>query len=380
MLEKNNYDIIIKKPSAMIQTNAKELTLVQRKIINYLIHVVQNEGDKNIYTTSLNYIKKACGISSIGNEELKSHLAKLTDIKIEFNYLQKDGEYWGINVLLAGSEITPHSGSLNFCFSPLIQRKIINPSMYSPLKLLTIASFKSNYTVVLYEFLRDYLNSPKIPFLTVDNIRTILGVDENSYTEFKYFKRDVLDKAILEINKKSDISCSYTLEKKFRFKCVGIQFFAKRKDETKPIEEYSKIIRNAEDDNEMFCQKISEEFKIKLDKIFELLLKHGKPKLKKIYDYTKEKATTNSGVFFVKALEENYALPQEELIFEKEKKNNFILEAKKCYNSFGHFGNCCSTWERAVKERNTKSCFWCQKHKEDRETLKKNEEKDLNIQ
>lgn len=380
MIEVNRKEIIIRKPSAMIQTNAKELTLHQRKIINYLIHAVQHSGDQKSYSIYLKDLKKACGISTKGNEELKANIKKLTETVIEFNVFEKDSEIWEINVLLSGAKVEFKTGIVTFAFSPFIQERIIKPLIYSPLKLLTIASFKCSYSVVLYEFLRDYLTSPHIPYLTIHQLKTLLGVDDEKYPEFKYFKREILDKAIKEINTLSELNCSFTLVNDYGKKYVGIKFKVKEKNDSKNTDEFSKVISNAENDDELLCSKISEILKIKIDRVFELLIRYGKERIKEVYNYTKDRATTNPGGFFLKALEENYDLPQEDLVFEKEKEKSSLLETKKCFNSFGNFGNCGSTWERALKERNTKSCFWCQKYDKHRKDLKKKEEEGLNIQ
>ena len=51
-------NLILKKPSAMIQTNVKRLSLAQRKVLNFFIYILQNEKDKKFYTTSIKHLKK----------------------------------------------------------------------------------------------------------------------------------------------------------------------------------------------------------------------------------------------------------------------------------------------------------------------------------
>ena len=72
-----------------------------------------------------------------------------------------------------------------------------------------VSDFKSKYSIRLYELLikyRDIENSKKY---SIDEIRNLLGLENTEYTRTAVFKRDVIDKAITEINEKSDIQIKY---------------------------------------------------------------------------------------------------------------------------------------------------------------------------
>lgn len=226
--------MMVKKPSAMIQTNAKGLTLVQRKTINALIHVAQRAGDQKFYSIPLKVLKNICGIRSVGNDDIKDQLRSLTDVKIEYNCLEKDREAWEVNVLLAGASIKQNTGVAVFAFSPLLQPKILNPSIYAPLNVLLISGFESSYTVVLYEFLRDYLDAPKVPQLTIEQFRDLMGVEDGAYKLFKDLRIRVIDIAAAEVNEKTDLLCRYELIKENGNKYTKIQWFVTRKKSTVP--------------------------------------------------------------------------------------------------------------------------------------------------
>ncbi|MBU4445289.1 hypothetical protein KJ656_09435, partial [bacterium] len=57
------------------------------------------------YIIPLIKLKQMCGVTTVGNDDIKEQLRILTDIKIEYNYLEKEQEIWEINVLLAGAVI-----------------------------------------------------------------------------------------------------------------------------------------------------------------------------------------------------------------------------------------------------------------------------------
>lgn len=230
MLE--NKELTIKKHSAMIQTNAKNMTLTQRKAINFFICIAQKSGTRSIYQTTISNLKQACNLASSDNAIIKEQLKALTKIVMEFNYLDKDkGKIWEIAPLLAGCKISYGTGLIEFAFSPFLLNRILHPEMYAPLNIILIAGLKCSYAVVLYEFLRDYLTAPAIPVLTIESFRNLLGIDDNKYKFFPSFKRTVLIPAVEEINLKTDISCRYELIKEtgVRNKYSHIRFFVNKK-------------------------------------------------------------------------------------------------------------------------------------------------------
>lgn len=228
----DNDNMIVKKHSSMIQTSVGNLTLMQRKTINFLIYIAQKTGHQNIYQTSISHIKNVCNIGSTDNIAVKGQLKSLTKTTIEFNYLDKDKQHtWEISPLLAGCKIIPGTGVVEFAFSPFLLDRILHPEMYAPINIILIAGLKCSYSVVLYEFLRDYLTSPSIPMLTIDELRGLLGIEGNKYSAFPDFKKYALNSAIEEINMKTDICCRYELvkERGIRNKYSHIRFFVSKK-------------------------------------------------------------------------------------------------------------------------------------------------------
>ena len=229
---------IINKPSAMIQTNVAKLTAVQRKMINYLVFFSQKTGDEKYYYTSLKKIKKACGISTTKNLDLKKQFEALGEISIKFNYLEKDKyRVWKSMNVIAAVSIAENSGEVKFEIPSMLKEIILDPKIYAPLNVLLIAGLKSKYSIVLYELLRDYIDSPKFPKLTIVEFRNLLSVDLKKYKNFVDFKKYVLNKAINEINEKTDITCSYKLIKSGGNKYSHIQF-----EFEKDIENVVKVI------------------------------------------------------------------------------------------------------------------------------------------
>ena len=329
-------ELMIKKPSAMIQTNAKGLTLIQRKTINSLIHIAQSYGDQRTYKYSLKKLKKMCGITTVGNDDLKEQLRSLTDIKIEYNYLEKDQEYWEINVLLAGAIIEPNSGEVEFSFSPFLQRRILNPSMYAPLDVIMISNLKSTYTLILYEFLKDYLNSPQVPFIGIQKFKKIMGIEANKYKLFKNFRIRVLDKAVNEINTKTDIFCEYELIKESGNKYSHIKFKVEKNENfkiPKQIKTHQKNL-NLFPKTTQFPKEVLKAIpeKYKIPSIYNLISSYLNDLdfLISNIEYTNKNCKENYLAYLKLALEKDYAKAEREIKVKKQdiiqEKNNHIQE------------------------------------------------------
>jgi plasmid replication initiation protein len=89
----------------------------------------------------------------------------------------------------------------------------------------------------LYELFAQYQVAGKIE-IDVDELRRLFDL-EDKYPEFKELKRSVVDKAVSEINKLSNLSVRYGLRKFYR-RAVAFQFEFETKQ--KPIEDESKSL------------------------------------------------------------------------------------------------------------------------------------------
>lgn len=317
--------MMIKKHSAMVQTNVKELTLTQRKLINYLIFIVQKTAKSEIYKTTISSIKDVCNIGKTENVDLKEQLKKLANIKIEFNYMNKDkNEVWEYMSLLSLVKIVPNESEVSFELPSVLRDRLINPRLYTPINVILIAGLKSSYSIVMYEFLRDYLTAPGIPLLTIEQFRILMGVRENEYKFFPNLKNRVIDPAIREINEKTDIRCEYQLVKEHRNCYSHIQFtvtkqdfqlmFEIKEEERKPTETKSQLPQN-------IINTIPEQHRTAAIK--ELLMKFldkGNDYIISNIKYAIKHAKENFGAYLKQALENDYAGHEREVEAKAEEK------------------------------------------------------------
>ena len=90
------------------------------------------------------------------------------------------------------------------------------------------AKLNSVYSVRLYELLVQWKSATKTPVFDLTIFRGQLGLNDDEYKAINNFKRRVLDVAVNKINEKTDLTVSYTQQKKGRI-VSGFSFDVKAK-------------------------------------------------------------------------------------------------------------------------------------------------------
>jgi len=311
-----NKEVSLKKHSAIIQISCKELTIIQRKLINAIIWIIQTNPNKLIYEIGLSEVKKMCGIQATDNVNLKHLFTGLRDISLEFNYLNKDKHHiWESMSFLSAVKIEKKTGHIKFEMPEMLKEKIRFPYMYAPLNMILIAGFKCSYTIILYELLRDYLNAQKIPVISIEDYRALMGIKDHEYKRFVDFRNYVIVPAFEELNERSDLTCRYELIKKpFSNKYDSIQFHISKKE---PLNITGDLFEKL-DVLDQPISKVPEEILVEIPEKYRVksLLEEvsGKIKEGKAANYIKlnlkyafKKAKENPLFYAINALKNNYA-------------------------------------------------------------------------
>lgn len=159
-----------------------------------------------------------------------------------------------------------------------------------------VSDFKSKYSVRLYELLIKYKDLGSSKKYTIDELRSLLGVENTEYKTMSLFKVNVLDKAVKEINAKTDIQIKYEQFKEGRA-ISHILFKLSKKKEKK-----SKSVRD-QNTVDMFtglsikqCLMFGD--KLSKDSAFQ---NHYKANVgESVEDYAERIATMLSDAFYVK--------------------------------------------------------------------------------
>ena len=90
------------------------------------------------------------------------------------------------------------------------------------------SKLNSIYSVRLYELLIQWKTAGKTPVFELALFRGQMGLDDGEYRDMSNFKKRVLDLAVSEINEKTDLTVSYTQQKRGRV-VSGFGFVVKPK-------------------------------------------------------------------------------------------------------------------------------------------------------
>ena len=108
---------------------------------------------------------------------------------------------------------------------PLITRL---SEKYTEYELQQIKDLNSIYALRIFEILMQWSSVGKTPPITIENLRTRLGIEKHQYKTMGNFKNRVLDHAINEINENTNITATYEQHKEGR-SIVGFTFKLKAK-------------------------------------------------------------------------------------------------------------------------------------------------------
>jgi Initiator Replication protein len=203
-------------------------TEMDRKLWTFLLHAVWDELDE---TTVRMHELSVSSILSVFRDVAGTHDAswiwqsakRLAKTTIEFEYTMGDTRCQGIDNLF-GAMLTKEarsSGRLKFYFPPLLVPIIKQPSRFARLRVHFLIQLSGKYAVSLYEILEGFINrKDRMLNVSIDDLRQWLKVPEESYKDWKDFRKWVLDPAVKQINDDPEgagFSVTYTPHRAGRF-------------------------------------------------------------------------------------------------------------------------------------------------------------------
>lgn len=223
MINDEKEDKYLVKPSGLVQIVNRDISLVQRKAYNILIYNALSNIDEEVHRIELKELKRLLSYHDF--EALKREIIGLMGTVVEMNYIgDRDKQVWEAYSLLPYVKAVGE-GELEYSFG-LLRHRMKNPEFYAKISLLIQKKFKSRYSLALYEFCCDHFVKQKgfgvTPWIPIEDLKEILGYRGDG-VDFKYFNRDVLKRAIREVNEKSDLRVTTKLKRKNRT-VIAIQF------------------------------------------------------------------------------------------------------------------------------------------------------------
>lgn len=217
---------ILKKHVAAIHIGAK-LSLLQRKLVNALLYNAYDELlTAREHSISASVLCEMIGFDSKNIAYLKAALKGLMETVVEFDVLEEDGERsWEAMVLLPYAKIK--GGVCTYRYERSLAEKLYHPDVYSKINLSVLREMNSAHALVLYENCYRYVDIGHTAWWDVDMFRKLMAVDTMpSYKPFKALNRNVIQPAIKEVNKLSNIQVEMETRMKGRT-VTGLRFLVR---------------------------------------------------------------------------------------------------------------------------------------------------------
>lgn len=231
-----NTNKLVVKDNALIDASFN-LSLIEQRIM--LLAIVEARESRNlspdtpIEVSVSDYIHQFKVDSNNAYALLKD--ASKTLKRREFSYLDR---YKGIEALSTANWVNKvtyvdKSGLIVLYLSHEVISLISKLSeQFTKYYIEQVSDFKSKYSIRLYELIIKWLSVTKTEKYNINDLRLKLGLGVEEYSTMSNFKSNVLDKAISEINKHTDITVDYQQFKKGRV-ITDIQFSIKSKRPSK---------------------------------------------------------------------------------------------------------------------------------------------------
>lgn len=307
------------------------LSLIQRKSINALLKNAfkDRQADADIYHEyAIKDLMHAVGYKESTrsySEDLKASIFSLSEINIKWNILNKDKRYKTVGQAPYLASVAFENGIIKYTFSKHMRDIFLKPHLYARLNLDYQKRFNNKNSMPLWELMCEELSTQNVSkaeskWIEYMKCLELFSLENTSYKDnYKYFKAQVLNKIIKEINEKSDITLTFEEKKSGGKRVTELKFIAVRKnsfDQSPSIDDLFKspdIVIEIQEDYDLISRMI--QF-ISIDKARVFLTQHGKERIRNGLDFCEKELKISNGTiknpvaFFKKAVEEGWVLPQ----------------------------------------------------------------------
>jgi hypothetical protein len=205
-------DFLLKHVNAvalMPVVGGRRISLLGRKLFNVLLHRAQEAGEQEEYEARLHEITGDAAYNSNDTDPIKKILKELMTTTVEWQSATNgEVETWDACNLLSGAGTTKDKKSkavtVRWRYDSKIRTQLLSPDRYARLSLEAITQLSTHSAMALYEICARYVDNPahktaRRHWRWWQPVLTGIAV-KDSKTQYRFFKRDVIHKAIAEIN------------------------------------------------------------------------------------------------------------------------------------------------------------------------------------
>lgn len=234
---KENLMARIKKkslPSSSIVTQANGLVTArytlplaeQRLILTMIARIQPDDEDFKPYRISVGELAEFIGVSK-GSAYLECKKITENLLKRVLSINEPDG-LLQVN-WVSSAKYIDGTGMVNLSFDPLLKPYLLKlQGNFTSCKLEMLLSFKSQYTMRMYNLLKQYEWRKKEQEIELDLLREMLGLHKDQYKLYADFKRSILESTQKELAEKADLTFEFN-EIKYgrRVGAINFRIFSK---------------------------------------------------------------------------------------------------------------------------------------------------------
>ncbi len=306
MANKKGSAFVVNDKTEVIKSNqlieaSYNLSVQEQRIILLLASMVKRtDEDFKLYKIKIKDFLEIVGIKDQNKyREIKELTKQL--VKKELVITKEDGNPLQM-AWLASADY--YDGYVELEFSVKLKPYLLKlKDKWTSYQLKNVLRLRGRYSVRLYEILKSSQYKGEVNY-TFQELKAMLGIDSDQYTQYGHFNDRILKPAHDEIEEKTDLKYSMSPKKEGR-KITGIWFFIQKENTQKSKKENE--IKNPElyiTLKEYYCLS-SEQAKDVID-LHEKQPERINDNLEYVKRQYKEKKVDNIGPYTLKAIKENW--------------------------------------------------------------------------
>jgi len=227
MAKKDIYRVVSDKDKAfqdnkLIEGRLQQLSLREQKLVLIAFsRVKKNDKYGETYVIKVKEIFDLLEYAEDGHSEIKKSAITLSEKGI---FIEEEKGGWVYYPFFSMIRYVPHIGEIQVRFDKDITDMIKNlMENFTPLELREICGAKCSYSVKLFQLLKQYHPKIKTRYLTIEELKKKLGIENKYKNRTDNLRNKVLEVAMLDMNENSSLTFNYSMRKE-GVKVVGVDF------------------------------------------------------------------------------------------------------------------------------------------------------------
>ncbi len=245
---------VVVKDNELIQRSTYALNATQQKLVAYLISMIKpTDTELKEYTIR---VEDFCELTGIDKNHFYMDFLKLVESFDEKRFwVETETEiyrfYWFSDVCYIKG-----SGEIKITLSKRLSKYLIGLSEnFTRYELWDVLGLSGKYSIRLFELFKSYAYQRRKEF-TVDDLKDLLQANTSSYKNYANFRTRVLDPAIKEINKFTELEVKYSEIRQGK-KVVKIVFMITQKENPERYTGYINTMRKLDEENGQVAGQLS---------------------------------------------------------------------------------------------------------------------------